>query len=146
MSRATIALAFLAVTVLWGCIGQSGAFWKTAEPDEVVRVAVASLPPGTSGKGGATVVAYATDAALEQTIETYVEFFRARGVAPTLRDARSAYFGSSRSGLCMTIEPWGQGVGFNWLSLVMDETDEARMAAAPGAYWILVPDDCSFTG
>jgi hypothetical protein len=146
MNRATIGIAVLTVTLAWACTGRSADFWKEAEPNGVVRVQVVSTPPGTSGKGGGTAVAYATDIELDQTIETYVEFFRARGVAPTLREARSAYFDSPKTGLCLDIQPWGQGVGFHVLSPSMSESNQARMAEAPGAYWILVPDDCSFAG
>jgi hypothetical protein len=145
MRHGIVGLTVLAVALLWGCTKHSTDFWKEAEPSDVVRVAVASAPGGTAGKGG-TEVAYSTDVAIEQTIDRYVEFFRARGVAPTRRDAQSAYFDGSRSGLCMIIERWDQGVGFTELKLAMDEADRARMAEAPGAYSILVPDDCSYAG
>jgi hypothetical protein len=146
MYHARMGLTLVVLALLSACNRHSGDFWKEAEPNDVVRVAVVSAPPGTSGKGGGTAVAYATDAVLEKTIETYVEFFRARGVPAVFRESQWVYFDDPKSGMCMTIERWGQGVGFNVLSGRIDEADEAKMMAASGAYWILVPDDCSYKG
>jgi hypothetical protein len=146
MKNARIGLVLLAIALLSGCRGRSSDFWKDAESTDVVRVAVLSSPPGTSGKGGGTIVAYATDISLEESIERYAEFFRARGVAPTSRETESAYFDDPKSGLCMTIGRWGQSIGLNRFAGTMSDADEARMTAARGAYWILVPDDCSYKG
>ena len=96
--------------------------------------------------GAALAVAYVTDIPIDQTINAYAEYFNTHGVSPSVRKADSAVFDSSRPGLCMIVERWGEGLAFRTLESELSANALARLAAATGAYSIVVPDNCSFKG
>ena len=148
LSKVGVGTLFLLVLCAFqvSCGSDSNDFWKAAEPSSVTRVKVGTLSAGTSGEGGATVVAYATDTPIEDVVDKYVDYFSSRDIPSIAHEKDSASFDSPEAGVCMDIERWGDGVGFVSLRSQLSESEAAQMDAGTGSYFILVPDDCSYTG
>jgi hypothetical protein len=144
LKRATAVLLFALLSTT-GCRDESP-IWQDAEPPGAVRVIQVSEPPAGSGRGGRTLIAYRSRDEFDSTIDAYVQFFRARGVAPQVRELSWVLFDDPNSGSCLRVERWSAGTGVPLLRLELDADQERRLDNEAGSFWVSVPDECADNG